>query len=63
MDEKHGIDCIARAANRGHPTARRMMPFLYDPSRPPLSPAELDAALDAIARQLVLATLDETAGR
>lgn len=63
VDEKRGIDCIARAANRGHPTARRMMPFLYDPARPVLSPAEMDAALDRIERRLVLATLEETAGR
>ncbi|WP_418648534.1 hypothetical protein ACNQFN_08395 [Thauera butanivorans] len=60
-DEKRGIDFIARAANRGHATARRMMPFLYDPARPALSPAELDAALDGIERKLVLAALEETA--
>lgn len=61
-DEKRGIDFIARAANRGHATARHMVQFLYDPARRALSSAELEAALDGIERKVVLAALEETAG-
>lgn len=60
-DEQRGIDWIARAANRGHVTARRMVQYLYDPARAARSPAELEAALDAIERKLILAVLEETA--
>lgn len=57
-DESRGIDWIARAASYGHVIAKRMVQYLYDPSRPQLSPAELEAALDAIEQDVVLGALE-----
>lgn len=61
-DERRGIDWIARAANHGHATARAMMPYLYDPARPALGPADLDAELDRIERKVVLDALEASVG-
>lgn len=60
-DEKRGMDWIARAANHGHPGARRMVQYLYDPARPALGGAELDAALDAIERRMLLEVVEAQA--
>ena len=61
-DEKGGVDWIARAANYGHVSARAMVQYLYDPARPALGPAELEAALDAIERRVVFEALEAAGG-
>ena len=60
-DERRGADWIARAANHGHVIALPMVQYLYDPARPSLAPADLDAALDAIERRMVLDALNASA--
>lgn len=60
-DERRGIDWIAKAANHGHATAVHMARYLYDPARPALRPAELEAALDAIERKVVFGVIADTA--
>ena len=57
-DENRGIDWIARAASYGHVTAKRMVQYLYDPSRPQLTSAALEAELDAIEQEVVLSVLE-----
>lgn len=56
-DEKRGTEWIARAASHGHVTAREMVQYLYDPSRPQLPPAALEAELDAIEQDAILGKL------
>jgi hypothetical protein len=58
-----GVGWIAKAAGRGHPVCERMMARLSDPARSGLPPAELEAALDAIEREVVPAALAATAAR
>lgn len=60
-NEGVGIEWISRAAALGHRTARPMAHFLMDPSRPRLDPAMLEARLNAIEREQVMAVLNETA--
>lgn len=62
-DARAGIGWIGRAAERGHLIAEGLLRHLDDPARPPLSPAALDAELDAIEREAVLQALAETAER
>lgn len=62
-DTRAGTDWVRRAAARGHLVAERLLRFLDDPARPPLSPAALDADLDAIEREAVLRALADTADR
>ena len=38
------------------------MPYLYDPARPALGPADLDAELDRIERKVVLDALEASVG-
>lgn len=56
-----GIEWISRAAALGHRTARPMAHYLMDPSRPRLDAATLEARLDALEREQVMAVLNETA--
>ncbi|MCK0506609.1 tetratricopeptide repeat protein [Aromatoleum anaerobium] len=60
-DEKAGMEWIARAASRGHATAPRMIQYHETRPLPPRDPAALEAALDAIDREVVLRALNETA--
>lgn len=62
-NEVFGIEWISRAAALGHRTARPMARYLMDPGRPRLDPAALEARLDAIEREQVMAVLSETADR
>lgn len=59
-DEAAGVEWIAKAAQHGHAIGRRVMVYL-EGDRPVLSPVELDAALDAIEREIVVKALRETA--
>ena len=60
-NEALGVEWISRAAALGHGTAKPMARYLMDPSRPALDAATLEARLDAIEREQVLAVLRETA--
>lgn len=60
-DEKAGMEWIARAASRGHATAPHMLRYLTKPDRSPRDPIALEAALDAIDREIVVRVLNETA--
>lgn len=60
-NEALGVEWISRAAALGHSTARPLARYLMDPSRPALDGAALEARLDAIEREQVLAVLRETA--
>lgn len=60
-NEALGVEWISRAAALGHSTARPMTRYLMDPTRPSLDAAALEARLDAIEREHVLAVLRETA--
>lgn len=60
-NEALGVEWISRAAALGHGTARPLARYLMDPSRPALDGAALEARLDAIEREQVLAVLRETA--
>lgn len=62
-NEVFGIEWISRAAALGHRTARPMARYLMDPGRPRLDPAALEARLDAIEREQVMAVLSGTADR
>jgi len=59
--EVFGVEWISRAAALGHRTARPMARYLMDPGRPRLDAAALEARLDAIEREQVMAVLRETA--
>ena len=60
-NEALGVEWISRAAALGHSTARPLARYLMDPARPALDAAALEARLDAIEREQVLAVLRETA--
>lgn len=61
VNEALGVEWISRAAALGHSIARPMTRYLIDPARPPLDAFALEARLDAIEREQVLAVLRETA--
>jgi len=58
-DEQVGTMWIERAAARGHVIAESLVRYLNDASRPPTLPDELEAALDAIERKIVMNALEE----
>lgn len=58
-DEKTGAAWITKAASRGHSTASHMVRYLESPNRP-RDPAEVEAALDAMERRVVIAVLNQT---
>ena len=60
-DEAQGIALIAQAAALSHATARHMIHWLNNPARSRLSPAEIDARLDAIEQKVVFEALVQTA--
>jgi hypothetical protein len=60
-NEVSGVEWISRAAALGHRTARPMARYLMDPGRPRVDAATLEARLDAIEREQVMAVLSETA--
>lgn len=58
---EEGIAWLRRAAERSHATATHMIAWLDAPDTPALRGPQLEAELDRIERQIVLATLAETA--
>jgi len=60
-NETLGIEWISRAAAAGHSTAKHLAQYLMDPTRPPMQPAEFEAKLDAIEKNVVLKALRDTA--